>query len=165
MADDAVAPNVDITVGGTEVDDTHFVSFVVSRDMFQPDHAVVELANEKDVHSLHKVGDSLKVKVRDTVIFDGEINAIRGLYRGAGGHTGIQLHGLSKMARLHRAKKSTTYQDMTDEDILKKVVSSSGMSLEWKHEAKIKYKHVYQHNQTDLEFLRTRAARLGCHVW
>src|SRR5262249_14769772 len=35
----------------------------------------------------------------------------------------------------------------------------------WKHDTSITYKHVYQHNQTDMEFLRMRAARMGCHVW
>jgi len=46
------------------------------------------------------------------------------------------------------------------------VVQVAGLTLDWKHETTITYKHVYQRsNQTALEFLRTRAARLGCHVW
>ena len=44
-------------------------------------------------------------------------------------------------------------------------LSDGGLTLEWKHEKNITYKHVYQHNLSGLEFIRTRAARIGCHVW
>ncbi|MCX5746636.1 MAG: contractile injection system protein, VgrG/Pvc8 family [Proteobacteria bacterium] len=133
--------------------------------MFQPDHATIELSNQADVHSSHKIGDAVVISVRDGVkVFEGEITAIKGIYKGDG-HTSVLIHALNKLSRLSRARKSVTYQQMSDKDILSKVVSAAGLSLEWKHDSNIKYQHVYQHNQTDLEFLRTRAARLGCHVW
>jgi phage protein D len=72
---------------------------------------------------------------------------------------------MNSLHRLLRKRKSVTFTDKTDEQILKDVVDDASLSLEWKHEKSIQYKHVYQHNQTDMEFLRTRAARMGCHVW
>ena len=40
------------------------------------------------------------------------------------------------------------------------------LEFDWHHEGDaIQYKHVYQHNQSDLEFLRMRAARIGAHIW
>ena len=72
---------------------------------------------------------------------------------------------MNKMHELLRKRKSMTFTDKTDQQILTQVVGDAGLSLDWKHEKSITYKHVYQHNQTDLEFLRTRAARMGCHVW
>jgi uncharacterized protein len=44
-------------------------------------------------------------------------------------------------------------------------VKDCSLSLKWQHDASITYKHVYQHNLTDLEFIRMRAARIGAHVW
>ena len=70
-------------------------------------------------------------------------------------------------APLLRKRKSVTFTEKKEKDILSQVLGDSGLSIDWKHEKadRIKYKHVYQHNQSDLEFLRTRAARIGAHVW
>jgi hypothetical protein len=72
---------------------------------------------------------------------------------------------MNKLHRLLRHRKSLTFTDKTDQQILSQVVGDASLSLEWKHEKSIAYKHVYQHNQTHMEFLRTRAGRMGCHVW
>jgi phage protein D len=64
-----------------------------------------------------------------------------------------------------RKRKSLTFTEKTDKDILTQIAGDAGLSIEFKHETSITYKHVYQHNQTDLEFVRMRAARMGCHVW
>ena len=64
-----------------------------------------------------------------------------------------------------RHRKSLTFVDKTDQQILNQVVQDAGLTLDWKHEKTITYKHVYQHNLNGLEFVRQRAARMGCHVW
>jgi len=69
------------------------------------------------------------------------------------------------MHRLLRIRKSLTFTDKTDQQIVSQVANDAGLSVEWKHEKSITYKHVYQHNLSGLEFIRTRAARMGCHVW
>ena len=86
------------------------------------------------------------------------------LFKGDG-HTTIQIQALNKLHQLTRGRQSKTYQDKTDQQILNEVLGKYGLSLDWKHDANITYKHVYQHNLSDLEFVRMRAARLGCHVW
>ena len=58
-----------------------------------------------------------------------------------------------------------TFQDQTDQAILSKVVQEAGLTLAWKHEKSITYKHVYRHNQTGMEFVRNRGGRMGCHIW
>ena len=47
----AASPNVEITLDGEKASDAHFQSYVVDRDMFQPDMAAIELANQGDVYS------------------------------------------------------------------------------------------------------------------
>ncbi len=160
-------PNVDILIAGNEVSDADFISFVVDRDMYQPDMAAVVLSNQNNIYGgKFKVGQSIEIKVGDpgVSIYKGEIVGFEGVYKG-GQVTKLLIRGMNKMHRLLRKRKSITYTEKTDEAILQDVVKDAGIKLTWKHETKITYKHVYQHNQTDLEFLRTRAARLGCHVW
>jgi phage protein D len=166
VANSAAAPNVDIYIGGKEIPDDHFLSYIVERDMFQPDMAAIVLTNQSDIYSKTKIGDPIEIKVGDssTSIYQGEVAGLEPIYKG-GEKSRILIRGLNKMHLLLRKRKSMTFTDKTDEQILKQVVGDAGLSLEWKHEKSITYKHVYQHNQTDLEFLRTRAARLGCHVW
>lgn len=166
MGDIAGSPNVDITLAGGPVSDAHFISYVVDRDMFQPDMASIVLANQNDVYSTKAVGGAVEIKVgnNSTSIFKGEIVGLEPVYKG-GEKAKILIRAMNKFHKLLRKRKSVTFTDKTDEAILKQVVGDAGLSLEWKHDKSITYKHVYQHNQTDMEFLRTRAARMGCHVW
>src|SRR5215813_5720810 len=162
----AASPNVDIMIDGKQADDGHFQSYVCDRDMFQPDMAAIVLANQGDVYSPTKVGATIEVKVGDgaTSVFKGEVIGLEPVYKG-GDKTIITIRAMNKLHRLLRKRKSITFTDKTDQQILNQVVGDAGLTLDWKHDASITYKHVYQHNQTDLEFLRTRAARMGCHVW
>jgi phage protein D len=163
----AAAPNIDILVDGNEVPDGDFVSYVVERDMYQPDMATIVLSNQNDAHGdKYKVGAKVEVKVgKDSKsIYQGEVVGLEGVYKG-GDTTKLIIRAMNKMHRLLRKRKSVTFTEKSDKDILSQVVGDAGLSLEWKHQTSITYKHVYQHNQTDLEFLRTRAARLGCHIW
>jgi phage protein D len=162
----AASPNVDILIDGQEASDAHFQSYCVDRDIGSPDMAAIVLANQGDVYSSKKVGATIEIKVGNDKksIFQGEIIGLEPVYKG-GDKTIITLRAMNKLHRLLRKRKSLTFTDKTDQQILNQVVGDAGLTLDWKHDASITYKHVYQHNQTDLEFLRTRAARMGCHVW
>ncbi|MDX2089424.1 MAG: contractile injection system protein, VgrG/Pvc8 family [Kofleriaceae bacterium] len=163
----AAAPNVDILLDGAEVPDGDLISYVVDRDMFQPDMAAIVLSNQNDIYSgKYKVGSTVEIKVGNppTQIYKGEIVGFEGIYKG-GETTKLVIRAMNKMHRLLRKRKSVTFTDKSDQQIIQQVAGDAGLSVEWKHEKSITYKHVYQHNQTDLEFIRMRAARLGCHVW
>jgi len=166
VANNAASPKVKILLNGTEVPPSNFQSYVVDRDMFQPDMASVVLSNQGDIYSATKCGDSLEIKVGDddTTVFKGDIVGVEPTYRGAE-KTRILLRGMNRLHRLIRQRKSKTFTEMTDKDILSSIAGAAGLQLDFKHDVAITYKHVYQHNQTDLEFLRTRAARIGAHVW
>jgi uncharacterized protein len=163
----AAAPNIDIMLDGTEIPDEDFVSYVVERDMFQPDMAAIVVSNQDDVHTAKaKIGASVEIKVGDDQqsVFKGEVLGVEPVYKG-GETTKLLIRAINKLHRLLRKRKSLTFVDMTDQAILDKVVKDAGLTLEWKHEKSITYKHVYQHNLNGLEFLRMRAGRMGCHVW
>lgn len=163
----AAAPNVDILINGKEIPDADFISYVVERDMFQPDMAAIVLSNQNDIYSPQiQIGTSIEIKVGSgpDSIFKGELIGAEGAYKG-GQTTRLTLRAMNKMHRLLRKRKSLTFTEKTDQQILSQVAQDAKLTLEWKHAKSITYKHVYQHNLTDLEFIRTRAARMGCHVW
>ena len=163
----AAAPNVDVLINGTEVPDSDFVSYVVNRDMNQPDMAAIVVSNQNDIHTEKMtLGASVEIKVgKDGIsIYKGEIVGVEPVYKG-GETKKLLVRAMNKMHLLLRKRKSLTFTDKTDQQIISQVCGDAGLTLEWKHEKSITYKHVYQHNLTDLEFIRTRAARMGCHVW
>jgi phage protein D len=144
------------------------LAFTVERDMGQPDMAAVVLSNQEALWSTKlKIAQQIEIKVGDgggTSIYKGEITGLEGHYKG-GEKARLTVRAMNKMHRLIRIRKSITFTEKNDEQILTQVANDAGLTLKWKHEKAITYKHVYQHNQTDLEFLRMRAARMGCHVW
>lgn len=163
----AAAPNVDILLDGEEIPDGDFISYVVERDMFQPDMAAITLSNQNDVYSPKiKIGATVEIKVGNPPksIYKGEVIGAEAAFKG-GQTTRLTFRAMNKMHRLLRMRKSLTFTEKSDKQIISQVAGDAGLSLDWKHEKSITYKHVYQHNLTDLEFIRTRAARMGCHVW
>ena len=169
MADSTSAPNYKLKIGSIDPDEVKpdFQSFVVERDMFQPDMAAVVLSNQGGQYSATKIGDAVEINVGDDngePIFKGEVIGVEPTYRG-GEKSRVLIRCMNRFHRLLRHRKSVTFTDKTDQQILSAVVGDAGLQLQWKHEKSITFKHVYQHNQTDMEFLRTRAARMGCHVW
>ncbi len=166
----ASAPNVDVLIQGVkggEVPDSDFISYIVDRDMYQPDSATIVLSNQNDIYtSVLKLGATVEIKVGDdsTSIYKGEVTGIEPIHK-AGDVTKIVVRSFNKLHRLLRMRKSVTFVNKTDQQIIQQVAGDAGLALEWKHEKSITYKHVYQHNLTDLEFIRMRAARMGCHVW
>ncbi|HEY5951032.1 MAG TPA: contractile injection system protein, VgrG/Pvc8 family [Kofleriaceae bacterium] len=162
----ATAPRYEIHVGKEVIDEVAFLSFVIERDMFQPDMVAIVINNQGGKFSKIAIAEEIDIKVGDDLqsIYKGEVVGLEATYKG-GEKTTLLIRGMNKLHRLLRHRKSVTFTDKTDEQILKQVVGDADLKLEWKHAKSISYKHVYQHNQTDMEFLRTRAARLGCHVW
>jgi len=157
-----------VKVKGQEVSTGNFHSFTVERDVNQPDMCSVVLANQASFYTAKfKVTDDIEILVEDNQsIYKGQLVGIEPSFKG-GGKTTVLLRGMNKLHLLSRKRKSVTFTEKKEKDILSQVLGDSGLSIDWKHEKAdpIQYKHVYQHNQSDLEFLRTRAARIGAHVW
>jgi uncharacterized protein len=152
---------------GDKIDEGNVMQFVVERDMFQPDMAAIVLSNQDGGFSGKlKVGTPIEVNVGSELksIYKGEIVGLEATYRG-GEKSKLLVRGMNKLHRLLRKRKSLTFTDKSDQQILNQVCGDASLQLEWKHEKSITYKHVYQHNLSDLEFLRLRAGRVGCHVW
>jgi uncharacterized protein len=162
----AGAVSVKITLDGQDVVEDHQVSFTVDRDIGQPDMAQIVVYNQDHRYSKLKIAGTVEIKIGEEqkTIYKGEIVGLEPSYRG-GEPQRIMVRAMNKMHKLLRYRKSQTFTDKTDQQILSQVVQDAGLTLDWKHEKSITYKHVYQHNMTHMEFLRTRAGRMGCHIW
>ena len=155
---------VKLTLGGEDVPQEHLVSFVIDRDIGQPDMASIVVYNQDHRYSKLPIAGDVEITVEGTSMYTGEVVGLEPTYKG-GEPLRISIRAMNKFHRLLRPRKSLTFTDKTDQQILSQVVGDAGLGLDWKHETTITYKHVYQHNQTDMEFVRTRAARMGCHLW
>jgi phage protein D len=69
------------------------------------------------------------------------------------------------MHRLSRGKKSKTYEKKTDAEIAKAICADYGLTCQVKGDVNVRHDHVYQHHQTDLEFLLLRARRINYEIF
>ena len=98
-----------------------------------------------------------------TTIFKGELIGLEPYDTLGDGQ--LSLRALDRLHRLTRGRKSMTYQSQSDQDIVNAVVQEHGLSAETGSTPTITHSHVYQHNQTDLEFILGRARTIGYRVW
>src|SRR5262245_4284883 len=132
-----------------------------------PDMAVITLNNTAEYGYSHNTtfGATVEVEIGATQdeakpVFKGEAVAIEPAWRD-NGESQVTIRAFNRLHRLTRGKKSRTFVKMTDSDIVNKVAQDWGLTAECSSDVAIKYDHIYQHNQTDFEFLKVRAARIN----
>jgi uncharacterized protein len=157
-----------VTRDGERIEDHDINALSVSQDLGQPDMCVLVLNNEGNaISNQAKLGDAIEIKIGGESgehIFQGEVVGIEPEYK-AGGESKCVLRAFNRLHRLLRGRKSKTYLEESDQQIAQAVAQANGLSAECGSDTSITHEHVYQHNQTDLEFLRLRAARIGYEVW
>jgi hypothetical protein len=123
-----------ILINGKEVSTSNFQSFVVERDINQPDMCAVVLANQGSFYTAqHKVTDPIEIQISGKPIYKGEVVGVEPQFKG-GGKTTVLFRGMNKLHKLIRKRQSVTYTDKTEKQILQQVLGSSGLSIEWQHE-------------------------------
>lgn len=175
----AAAVEFKVKINGKDVPEKDVDGFTIEMDLGQPDYCAVILRNmSHDFNDQFKPGNTLEIQIGGDTrnsedakgaggakpVFKGEVVGFDSHYK-QGGESKLTVRGFNKMHRMLRGKKSKTWQDKSDQDIVSEIAGKHGMSAQCGSTPKITHKHIYQHNQTDLEFVRTRAARLGFAVW
>ncbi|HNF97499.1 MAG TPA: contractile injection system protein, VgrG/Pvc8 family [Pseudomonadota bacterium] len=161
-----------VTVGGKEIDLSDISSLVVKKDLDQPDYVQISLSNLGDTSggskfsAILKPGTDLVVKIK--VEGEGEQELFKGFVHGddptydAHSPVSTDLQGMNAMHKLTRGRKTRTFTNQTDQQIIQKVVSEAGLSVNFGREPPaLRHEHLHQNNMTDLEFIRMRAARTG----
>lgn len=140
---------------------------VVDSSLTLPDSATVTFRDASidliDSDRL-KLGAKLEVKAavqrggEQEAIFRGEIVEVEPQFEG---HTQtLTVRAFDRLHRLARGTQTRSFQNVTDMDLVRKIASELGLKAEV-GEARAVHEYVLQHNQSNLAFLRGRAARLG----
>lgn len=95
-------------------------------------------------------------------LMDGEITQITPTFPENGAPT-IAVEGHTRMHWLQGSKSTRSFQKMTDKQIVEKIAQEVGLEPQ-ADDTQVEHDYVMQANQTDLEFIRERAARIHFEV-
>ncbi len=113
-----------------------------------------------------KVGDEVTIGFEDTSgtaqkLIVGEVTSIE-LEAEVVNLSTLTVRGYDRLHRLQRGRLTRSFLQMKDSDILSKMAGEGGMSGEGTTSEVHEY--LLQNNETNLEFLQRRAARLGMEI-
>ncbi len=146
---------------------SNLLEVLVDSSLHLPDTATLVIHDPKLKwvdHASLMAGKKLEIRAKmerhEDVLFVGEIVELEPSFADTTQH--LTVRAFDKMHRLTRGRCVRSFVDMTDADIIRKVVQESGSGLNVRvQETGEVHKHVLQANQTDLEFLQERASALG----
>ena len=98
------------------------------------------------------------------ILLQGEITAIETHFT-PGSQAPIIIHGYDPSHRLHRGRFNRSFQNVTDSDVVKKIAGEAGISVGTVDDSGAPHDYIFQQNQTNMEFLRSRAARCGFELF
>lgn len=75
----------------------------------------------------------------------------------------LGIRGFDRLYRLQRGRKSRTFVKQKDSDIASQIARDAGLTPQVT-DSRVTHEHVFQHNQTDWEFLLLRAKRIGYEI-
>jgi phage protein D len=97
-------------------------------------------------------------------LIDGEITAIE-THFSENSQAPIIIRGYDKLHRLHRGQYNRSFQNMTDSDIVKKIAEEVGIRDVVLDNSGEPHDYLFQQNQTNMQFLRERASRIGFELF
>ena len=103
-------------------------------------------------------------KETDQYLLRGEITAIETHFTERT-QAPIIVRGYDISHRLYRGRYNRSFQNMTDSDIVQRVVKEVGIEIGAIDSSGAPHDYVFQENQTNLEFLRERSTRIGFELF
>jgi len=117
-----------------------------------------------------KIGDPLEVSIGHDgsggTLFKGEITGLEPHFE-RGGKASLLIQAYDKSYRLHRGKKSRTFLQQSDQNIIRTMVGEATGLTVGTIALPTEVDHIFmmQYNQTNMEWLLMRAEQLGCQVF
>ena len=96
-------------------------------------------------------------------LFTGEISGLEPEFKTTEAPV-LTVRGYDRRHRLMQRRRTKSYLKMKDSDIASQIASEANLSPEVQ-DTKVTLEYVLQHNQTNLEFLKDRASRIGYDVF
>lgn len=158
----AAAPAPTVVVNGVRLAASRVLHVTVDQAPAAPDVAEVHVVPRP--RAPIRVGDALDVigpGGATASLFKGEIVSVEPTFDAAG-QPRLIVRGFDRSHRLTRERKTRTFQNASDADIVKRIADEHGLTPYVEGAAATEsHREVVQHNQTDLEFLRGRADAIG----
>ena len=174
MADAGQFARADIEVDGSPLDDAiePLVEQVqVDSNLLQPD-AFLIVFNDHDGDVLGrsriKIGSTIEIKgtalesTQPESLISGEVTSLGGEYET--GTSRLVVRGYDLAHRLQRGRQTATYLNQKDSDIAQAVASRANLDTGSIDDSGAVHDWVAQANQSDWEFLTTRARAIGFEV-
>lgn len=170
-ATNSTVSQISIKIGGSELDDEklgRIQEVLVDQNAHLPHMFVIRL---RDGRKLELIDDSMfdpskpveiaaETDAGETVLLiKGEITALEPDFR-EGMIADLVIRGYDKSHRLHREVKSRSFLNKKDSQLASEIAGEHGLSAQVEATTTV-YDHIYQHNQTDMDFLVQRAWRIG----
>lgn len=163
---DSTAPQFRVNIQGNSLEEAIGVS--VYEDVTAPNMFEIALAswNDRELewgHSGLELGDEVEILMgyhnSTKKVIVGEVTGLEPEFT-RGEVPKLIIRGYDYSHRLLRGNKTRTFIQKKDSDIAREIARDYGMSAKVR-DTQIKLDYVLQHNQTDWEFLRDRAVRIG----
>jgi phage protein D len=103
-------------------------------------------------------------QAQESYVLDGEITAIETHFTRES-QAPIVIRGYDISHRLHRGRYNRSFQNTKDSDIVNQIAGEAGIATGTITSTSTVHEYVFQENQTNMEFLRERAARLGFELF
>lgn len=95
-------------------------------------------------------------------MIEGEITTISPTFPADGIPT-VSINGNTRMHRLRGTNKTKTFQNTTDAEVAQQIAQANSLQAQ-ADDTQIRYDYLIQPNQSDLEFLKQRAARINFEI-
>lgn len=155
LSNDILADIISITVEDSLYLPAMFSLKIYNEDMKYTDGTNFTIGKTMEI-LLSRTGPAQKV-------FSGEITAWDVDADPMGVPT-MTVRGYDKGHRLHRGRKSRSFLNIKDSDLVSKIAGEAGLSAQAQATSEV-YEYVFQDNQTNMEFLRSRAQRIGYELF
>jgi phage protein D/phage baseplate assembly protein gpV len=166
-----------LKIGGQNVSEEFMDALdevVVDTSLYLPDMFTIQLddpALKWVDDSLLDIGKEVEISVESGeehsgesgLLMKGEITALEPNFSTTG-RTTMLVRGYDKSHRLHRGRKTRTFQQQKDSDLATTIARDAGLAPQV-DTTTVSYEYVLQNNQTNMEFLLARAERIGYQVY
>jgi len=172
-----LVPSVDVIISGSPLKATElvYVTRVVVDDAVDlPSMFTIDLSGA-DTQGMRlpwiddgrfDVGHTVEIKLgygnKLEKLFAGEITGLEPEFSSSQ-LPGLGIRGFDRLHRLQRGRKSRTFVKQKDSDIASQIAKDAGLTPQVT-DSRVTHEYVFQHNQTDWEFLMLRARRIGYEV-
>ncbi len=105
-----------------------------------------------------------RVSEKEPQLIEGEITGIEVKFS----HTSeahIIVRGYDVSHRLHRGRYNRSFLNVTDSDIVEQIAAEAQIKIKQLDPSGVVHEYIFQENQTNMEFLRERAARIGFELF